>query len=115
MQQVLLNIIQNARYALNEKYPGSHKDKVIDISLLKSYVKGMPYAEIRIHDHGSGIDDKYIGKVMEPFFTTKSATHGTGLGLSICNNIVSSHNGLINVQSQKGHFTRVSVSLPSEE
>jgi PAS domain S-box-containing protein len=123
MLQVLLNVLQNARYALNEKYPPSrlethpeaHKDKIIEISLLPATVDDKPCVEIRIVDRGAGIAEEHVGRVMEPFFTTKSAPNGTGLGLSICSGIVSNHNGRISVESQKGSFTRVSVYLPRIE
>lgn len=64
---------------------------------------------IRFSDNGMGIDRTHLRKVFEPFFTTKSK--GTGLGLSVCNQIVNMHGGQIDIQSEPGKGTTVTVSL----
>gem|GEM_PF-6402312 len=71
------------------------------------------YAEVnKIQDNGSGIPEKNLIKVFDPFFSTKK--RGVGLGLSTCQNIVTSHGGLIEVESTWRKGSTFSVSLPLE-
>ena len=69
--------------------------------------------EIRIRDNGSGIPQEAIGRIFDPFFTTKPPGRGTGLGLSICYDVVREHSGSIQVDSEPGEFTEMTVTLPS--
>ncbi|MEK6238628.1 MAG: ATP-binding protein, partial [Planctomycetales bacterium] len=70
------------------------------------------FARIQVRDDGQGIPEDVRQKILEPFFTTKTRGHGTGLGLAIVNSIVKSHQGWLDVQSQVGQGTSVSVYLP---
>lgn len=112
IQQVFLNIISNARYALNEKYEGTHENKILEISIKQVKVKNRPYVKITFHDHGVGVPSGIIDKVMDPFFTTKPRKIGTGLGLSISHSIIKENNGELTIDSVEGEFTKVSVILP---
>ena len=112
LQQVFLNIINNARYTLNQKYPGAHEDKILEITSECTTFKGRPHVRITFCDHGAGIPASIIKKVKDPFFTTKPTDKGTGLGLSISNSIVSDHGGRLTVSSVEGEYTRVVVELP---
>jgi len=72
---------------------------------------------VQIIDTGPGIPEKLIGKIFQPFFTTKGTAKkgenkGTGLGLAICKEIVEAHKGRIDVTSQVGRGTTFSVVLP---
>ncbi len=67
---------------------------------------------IRIVDQGSGIDDKDIARVTEPFFTTRLESGGTGLGLSISSTIIENHHGSLNFESSSDSGTVVSIRLP---
>jgi signal transduction histidine kinase len=69
--------------------------------------------EISIADTGTGIDEKDMGKIFEPFYTTKSK--GTGLGLAICSEIVYVHGGSIKVHSVKGQGTTFTIILPAKQ
>ncbi|MBI4688422.1 MAG: PAS domain-containing protein [Nitrospirae bacterium] len=111
LQQVFLNIINNSRFALNEKYPKPHKDKVLEISceIMKTE---SPYVRIMFQDNGIGIPNNVIDKVMDPFFTTKPKGAGSGLGLSICHRIITDHNGRLMINSKEGEFTEVVIELP---
>jgi PAS domain S-box-containing protein len=113
IQQVFLNIIHNAIYALNEKYPGTDPDKVLDIrgSIVKS--EGATFVRTEFTDHGTGIPAQNLERVCDPFFTTKH-NDGTGLGLSICHKIVREHDGSLRIESENGRYTRVMVDLPSK-
>ena len=69
--------------------------------------------QIRVRDNGTGIAPDVKEKMFDPFFTTKPAGEGTGLGLSISHDIiVKQHGGSIEVETQPGEFTEVSVTLP---
>ncbi len=115
IQQVFLNIINNARYALNEKYPQAHEDKVLEITGEEMRTEGMPHVRIAFHDRGTGIPAELLDRVMMPFFSTKPGGKGTGLGLCISHGIVSDHGGTLDVESMEGEFTRATVILPAKE
>jgi signal transduction histidine kinase len=113
IEQVCLNIINNARYSSNKKYPRSHKNKVMEIIGKEVKVDGSPYVRIIFHDHGMGIPKDLMDKIMNPFFTTKPTGYGTGLGLSISHNIIRSHGGNLRVQSVEGEGTKAIIDLPA--
>jgi PAS domain S-box-containing protein len=113
IEQVFVNIISNARYALNQKYPQLHEDKRLEIVTKAHSVKRRSYVRISFHDYGSGISPDIIEKVRNPFFSTKTEGKRTGLGLSISHGIVNDHGGQLIIDSVAGMFTRVSVLLPA--
>ncbi|MGC2061599.1 MAG: PAS domain S-box protein [Thermodesulfovibrionales bacterium] len=113
IQQVILNILSNARYALNQKYPDAHEDKVIEVTGGEAVIDSVPYVRIIVRDHGSGISSENIGRVMDPFFSTKPVGEGTGLGLSISHGIIRDHGGRLRIESREGIFTDLIVELPS--
>lgn len=109
LKQVFLNIIGNARDALEEKYPGAHEDKILQIVVEQA--EG-DRARISVIDQGPGIQEQDLTKVCDSFFTTKGESKGTGLGLYISNRIVKQHEGEISISSEYGKYTRVDVLLP---
>jgi signal transduction histidine kinase len=113
IQQVFLNIINNARYALNRKYPENNDDKILEIlgEVTRSGDGG--HVKITFHDRGTGIPVDKIDKIIDPFFTTKPRGVGTGLGLSISHGIISDHGGKLLIQSVEGQFTKVQILLPA--
>lgn len=113
IQQVFLNIVSNARYTLNQKYPERHKDKVIEIRGAEVKIDDCPYVKITFYDRGAGIPANIIGRVCDPFYTTKPRGEGTGLGLSISYGIIKSYDGSFLINSVEGEFTEVTVMLPS--
>jgi len=112
--QVFLNIISNARYALNEKYNGEHNDKILEIQCSSILIDSAPYIRTTFYDQGIGIPANIMDKIMNPFFSTKAGNVGTGLGLSISHGIVSDHNGKMVFDSAEGEFTKVSIDLPAQ-
>ncbi len=112
IQQVFLNLINNARYALNEKYPNSHENKILEIIGREKMINGCQYSQIIFYDRGMGIALDKVDKILNPFFTTKPRGKGTGLGLSICNKIVRDHDGNIEIDSVGGEYTKFIISLP---
>lgn len=115
IQQVFLNLISNARYALNQKYPGEHAGKTLDIYTQQIAINNYPYIRIVFYDKGTGIPASVLGKVMDPFFTNKPKGKGTGLGLSISHGIISGHGGKLSVESIEGEFTRITILLPAAQ
>ncbi len=115
IEQVFLNIISNARYALNSKYERANKNKVFKIAAKEISNGNKPYIQISFYDSGHGIEAGILDKIMNPFFTTKPSGVGTGLGLSITHGIVSDHQGRIIFESKEGEFTNVIVELPAAE
>ena len=70
---------------------------------------------VAVSDRGAGIPAEILGRIFDPFVTTKPAGQGTGLGLAICRDIVRDHGGTIDVQSQEGRGTTFEVWLPAAE
>ncbi|RLB86516.1 MAG: PAS domain-containing sensor histidine kinase [Deltaproteobacteria bacterium] len=113
IQQVFLNLINNARFALNHKSFTKESVKTIRIKGCVEKIKEQLYLKIIFEDNGPGISDKVIDRVMDPFFTTKTGGQGTGLGLSISHGIISDHEGRMKIESCEGEFTRLIISLPA--
>ncbi|SFL28103.1 PAS domain S-box-containing protein [Desulfomicrobium norvegicum] len=112
VQQGFINIISNARYALNEKYPGWHKNKCLAISGEFVMVEGCPFVRVAFLDQGGGISAEKLSFLTKPFFSTKPFGKGTGLGLSITQKIIDDHGGHLRFESEEGEFTRVIIDLP---
>ena len=115
MNQVLINLLMNARDALEG---GGN----VFISLRKATQPEQPklaadpsahVAIIRISDDGIGMDPVSLARAFEPFYTTKARGEGTGLGLSIAHSIVTSHHGKISVDSNVGYGTAFEIHLPT--
>jgi len=104
MQQVLLNLLNNAEQALDEAGRGG------TIRLITQKVGGR--IEARISDDGPGIPPELQTRIFEPFFTTKKEGKGTGLGLPLCYGIVKEHGGTIRVESEAGVGTTFIIELP---
>jgi two-component system NtrC family sensor kinase len=113
IQQCFINIINNACYALKEKYPGRHENKRLKITGERVTISGSPYVRIVFYDQGVGIPAHEISIVTKPFFSTKPLGKGTGLGLNITQRIITDHGGCLGIESAKGEFTRVIVDLPA--
>jgi len=113
IQQVMMNLITNARDALNQKYPGNHDNKKISVSSSVFDQDGRRWVRTTVTDSGPGIPDQVRERMYEPFYTTKPRDRGTGLGLSISHGIVKDHGGHITVETELGQWTRFHVDLPT--
>lgn len=109
IEQVILNLILNARQAM----PGGGRLK-IDVR----HNTRTNMAEIRVVDSGCGISPEKLRRIFEPFYTTKQPDDqghgGTGLGLSVCRQIIEQHHGRIRVESLVGKGSTFTVKLPCE-
>lgn len=112
VEQVFLNIINNARYALNQKHPKAHPKKNFVIHGIEETVDDQDYVEITFLDYGTGIPPSIIDKIYNPFFSTKPSGIGTGLGLAISHGIITDHEGKLIFKSSYGEYTKVTVLLP---
>ncbi|MFQ5706297.1 MAG: response regulator [bacterium] len=108
LQQVFLNLINNAHYALKQS---SKETKQI---VLRSKRQGSSI-KVQVVDNGVGIDSKTQNRIFDPFFTTKEIGQGTGLGLSICYGIIQNHQGNLYVESKPGVGSTFVVELPAIE
>ena len=114
IQQVFLNIFSNARYALNKKYRGTHKNKIIEIKAWEIRIGRKKGVRVLFCDHGTGIRGTIMDKICSPFFTTKPLNEGTGLGLHISHGIIKNHAGRLSFESTFGQYTKVAIDLPAK-
>ena len=110
MGRVLLNLYNNAFYAVEEKK--RQKPEGYEPAVSVSTKRMGNKVEIRVKDNGNGIPQKVQDKIFQPFFTTKPSGQGTGLGLSLSYDIVKTHGGEIKVETKEGEFTAFTISLP---
>ena len=109
--RVILNLINNAFYAVDEKKKqiGEGYEPNVSVSTKKNNGK----IEISVKDNGNGIPQKVLDKIFQPFFTTKPTGQGTGLGLSLAYDIVTKgHGGKLDVKTTENEGTEFIVSLP---
>ena len=117
VHQVIMNLCTNAYHAMAatggvltvnlEEVALSGKDQIPDPDLPSGN-----YLKLEIMDTGTGIEDKYLEKIFNPYFTTKEVGKGTGLGLALVDGIVKNHNGFVKVNSRKDKGTAFQVFWP---
>jgi two-component system, NtrC family, sensor kinase len=124
--RVILNLITNAFYAVNERNLLYHAETHNNASLTGVPASSGIYQpmvtlstrktgnriEISVKDNGNGIPKKILDKIFQPFFTTKPAGQGTGLGLSLSYDIMKAHGGELLVESNENEFTVFTISIP---
>ena len=108
--RVLLNLYNNAFYAVSEKKKQQPEgyEPTVSVSTKKIGDK----VEIRVKDNGDGIPQKVVDKIFQPFFTTKPTGQGTGLGLSLSYDIIKAHGGEIKVETKEGEGAEFIIQLP---
>lgn len=107
--RVLLNLFNNAFYAVTERKKTAGKDFEPTIQVMTRLDDNQ--VKIRVKDNGTGISSKAMEKIFQPFFTTKPAGSGTGLGLSLSYDIVKAHGGELKVKSIEGEETEFTIVL----
>jgi len=113
--RVILNLITNAFYAVNEKssFAKASSDKDYEPTVSVSTKRVGNRVEIKVSDNGNGIPPKVLEKIFQPFFTTKPTGQGTGLGLSMSYDIVTKgHDGELAVESKEGEYAEFKIVLP---
>jgi signal transduction histidine kinase len=109
--RVILNLINNAFYAVDEKKRNTIDgyEPAVSVSTKKEKDK----VEIKVKDNGNGIPQKVLDKIFQPFFTTKPTGQGTGLGLSLSYDIVKAHGGELKVDTKEGEGSEFIIQLPA--
>jgi PAS domain S-box-containing protein len=110
LEQVMLNLLSNSRYAIEEKEKLGVAGDSLKISIRTWNRSKRIFIEVK--DSGIGIPQENMDKLFNPFFTTKPEGLGTGLGLPIVYGIITEMNGEINIESVAGEFTTVTIRLP---
>lgn len=108
--RVMLNLINNAFYAINERKMKASEEYDPTVRIITQKLHDR--VEIRIQDNGTGIPQKVIDKIFQPFFTTKPTGQGTGLGLSLSYDIVKAHGGELSVDTNPDYGTSFIISIP---
>jgi PAS domain S-box-containing protein len=110
-EQVLLNLLSNAKYAVEQR--AEHAPEGFRrVIRLATGGDGSGH-QVEVWDNGTGVPSAVMQRVFEPFFTTKPVNQGTGLGLSVSYGIVKNMGGEIRMESREGEYTRVLISLPA--
>jgi len=107
--RVLMNLYNNAFYAITEKKKLQPVGYEPNVSVSTRRIGNK--VEIRIKDNGAGISQKVIDKIFQPFFTTKPTGQGTGLGLSLSYDIITAHGGELKVNSREGEGAEFIVQI----
>ena len=112
--RVVLNLISNAFYAVDEKKKQQPEgyDPTVTVTTKKLMVSGKELVAISVSDNGNGIPQKIIDKIFQPFFTTKPTGQGTGLGLSLSYDIVKAHGGELKVITKEPEGTEFIIQIP---
>ncbi|MEP6597252.1 MAG: ATP-binding protein, partial [Ginsengibacter sp.] len=117
--RVLLNLYNNAFYAVTEKNAstssaGQQYEPTVTVSTkaLKPSLGDLRIL-ISVSDNGNGIPQKVLDKIFQPFFTTKPTGQGTGLGLSLSYDIIKAHGGEIKVETKEGEGSEFIIQLPA--
>ena len=117
--RVILNLINNAFYAVDEKKKksgdGYEPLVIVSTKTVKPPLEGLEAkVEISVKDNGNGIPHKILDKIFQPFFTTKPTGQGTGLGLSLSYDIITKgHGGELKVETKEGEGSEFIVQLPA--
>ncbi|MCK5345615.1 MAG: HAMP domain-containing histidine kinase [Candidatus Heimdallarchaeota archaeon] len=127
MEKVFLHILNNAIYALNQKYHGKRSPQENEIAIhiyheTRVYAgKSKPFLVVSVRDDGIGILEKNKERIFDPFFSTKKTkldvpefdkSQGMGLGLAKCRSILTQHEGFISFESERNLFTEFLIYLP---
>ncbi|HYK44221.1 MAG TPA: ATP-binding protein, partial [Parafilimonas sp.] len=125
--RVLLNLYNNAFYAVSEKLAAQGslltaqdseleaKDRRYLPTVTLVTKKSSNKIEITVKDNGPGIPQNIVDKIFQPFFTTKPTGQGTGLGLSLSYDIIKAHGGEIKVKTKEGEGSEFEIKLPANE
>ena len=112
--RVILNLINNAFYAVNERLRQAQPDILYEPTVSLTTKKSETHVIITVSDNGNGIPQKIVDKIFQPFFTTKPTGQGTGLGLSLSYDIIKAAGGEIKVKSKEGEGSEFMIILPDK-
>jgi signal transduction histidine kinase len=107
----MLNMLTNARDALNARFNNNDPKKLIKVRAQTSD----KYVILTVEDYGVGVPESILHKMFDPFFTTHDRTERQGLGLAICQSIIKGHGGNMQVESKMDEYTKFIISFPLED
>ena len=113
IQQVIMNLMTNARDALNERHPAFDERKRVEVRASSFEREGRPWLRLTVEDFAGGIPEAIRAQIFDPFFTTKGRDQGTGLGLAVSHGIAADHGGELWVETQLGVGSRFHLDLPA--
>jgi two-component system NtrC family sensor kinase len=108
--RVILNLLNNAFYSVDEKKKKSGSEFVPSVFIGTG--RDVDHLKIRIRDNGLGVPDKIKDKIFNPFFTTKPSGQGTGLGLSLSYDIIKAAGGELKLEAAEGEFAEFTIIIP---
>jgi PAS domain S-box-containing protein len=111
IEQVLINIVKNALQALADNHP---KDRRLTLTAKQVVSDGSACVQLNVANNGPHIPERLLGKIMNPFVTTKPVGAGTGLGLSIAREIMKQHDGGFEIKSEPSGLTEMILTFPCE-
>ncbi|MCP4604600.1 MAG: PAS domain S-box protein [Proteobacteria bacterium] len=111
IQQILLNLLNNARDSLNQRYADYDKNKIVSIDVSAIENDDKKWIRITVKDRGNGIPKHYMERIFDPFFTTKPRDQGTGLGLSVSHGIAKDHGGHLIAETEEGEYASFHLDL----
>jgi signal transduction histidine kinase len=112
-RQIIVNLVANALDAVSTSRDADHAGVTVRASAEDSKTPGRRDLVVRISDTGPGLSQEAVGRLFEPFYTTKGRGKGTGLGLAICRELAQSLGGKIEGASEPGHGTTFTVRIPN--
>jgi PAS domain S-box-containing protein len=112
IQQVIMNLVTNARDALNARWSGYHELKSVHVRAVAFERDGAAWVRVEVRDHGGGVPESVVAHIFDPFFTTKGRDQGTGLGLAVSHGIVNDHGGRLLLDNHPGEGARFLIELP---
>jgi signal transduction histidine kinase len=108
--RVILNLITNAFYAVDQKWKQQANNFKPTVTVTTR--KTSDHILLTVSDNGNGIPKDILDKIFQPFFTTKPSGHGTGLGLSLAYDIIKAHGGELKIKTKEGEGSDFMISLP---
>jgi signal transduction histidine kinase len=111
IQQILMNLVTNARDALNDRQASGDR-RWIRISASTFVRESSPWLRLSVEDRGGGIEEGVLGRIFDPFFTTKGRDKGTGLGLAVSHGIAAEHGGRLWVDNRPKLGATFHLDLP---
>lgn len=116
IHQILMNLATNGAQAIGSESEGTLTFRIGGENMVEPPAPGLPpgvYMSLSVEDSGEGMDEAVMGRVFEPYFTTRGLGRGSGLGLATVHGIVEQHGGTIRVESQVGKGTRFRIYFPA--
>ncbi|PRQ09254.1 trifunctional serine/threonine-protein kinase/ATP-binding protein/sensor histidine kinase [Enhygromyxa salina] len=114
IQQVIMNLVTNARDAVGGRWPDYHEKKRIEIVGSTFERNGQPWVRLTVTDTGGGVPEDVVARIFDPFFTTKGRDQGTGLGLAVSHGIVAEHGGELRLENEPGVSASFHLELPNK-